>query len=142
MSLDNILIRGNENEISLDYLEKKFDKIFEDIDRIRNIINHVRLFSKDQDVGEFEKVNVNEVIHKAISMIKIQYTNHNVDLILNLEKNLFTYGNKYKLEQVILNLLSNAKYAVDEKKKSPGMKISGSKFKLMPVKKMKKLFLN
>lgn len=116
MSLDNIMIRGNENKITPDYLEKKFNKIFEDIDRIRNIINHVRMFSKDQDVGEFEKVNVNEVIHNAISMIKIQYANHNVDLIMSLEKNLFTYGNKYKLEQVILNLLSNAKFAVDEKK--------------------------
>jgi PAS domain S-box-containing protein len=116
MGLDNALIKVREERASQEYLEKKFATIFEDIDRIRNIINHIRVFSKDQDVRDFEKIDVNEVIKNALGMVVTQYKNHNVNILLKLSHDvLFSYGNKYKLEQVILNLLSNAKYAIDEK---------------------------
>ena len=32
-----------------------------------------------------------------------------------LEDDVFTLGNRFKLEQVVLNMISNARYAVDEK---------------------------
>ncbi len=115
MGIDNILIKISENKLSKKYLQEKFEIIFKDIERIRNIINHVRLFSKDQDIGDFEIIEINQVIKDALSMVNTQYRNHNVKMELQLENNIYTYGNKYKLEQVILNLLSNAKDAIDEK---------------------------
>ena len=49
-------------------------------------------------------------------MVQIQYKNHNIKLKINLESDLsFVHGNKFKLEQVILNLLTNAKDAVEER---------------------------
>lgn len=116
MGIDNISIKVAEKKATADYLQEKFKSIFEDIERIRNIINHVRIFSKEQEIKDFEKVDVGEVIKNALSMVSTQYTNHNVQIILDLkEEKLYTFGNKYKLEQVFLNLLSNAKHAVDEK---------------------------
>ena len=116
MGLDNILIKSKNNEVTEDYLNTKFNKLFEDIERIRKIINHIRVFSRDQDLTDFKKVNINEVINNALSMVKTQYKNHNVKCTISLNcKDCYTYGNKYKLEQVILNILSNAKYAIDEK---------------------------
>ena len=80
------------------------------------IIEHIRTFSRDQQDEKFEKVSINEVINNALSLITIQYKNHHINLSLELSADdTFAYGNKYKLEQVILNLLSNAKFAVDEK---------------------------
>ena len=115
MGLDNILYKVEDGKADARYIQSKFKTIFEDIERIRNIINHVRIFSKDQDVVDFDKVDVKEVVKNALSMIQKQYTNHNISFSMHLDKNCFTFGNKYKLEQVVLNLLSNAKYAVDEK---------------------------
>ncbi len=51
-------------------------------------------------------------------MVNNQYANHGIDLQLGLgEEDMWVKGNKYKVEQVLLNLLSNAKFAVEEKQK-------------------------
>ena len=56
-------------------------------------------------------------------MIKMQLANHLVEIDLQLaQEPLLILGNQYRLEQVILNLLSNAKYAVEEKEKEPDEK--------------------
>lgn len=116
MGLDNILFKMSLEGVSEEYLKNKFEALFKDIDRIRQIINHVRVFSRDQEVVVSEIVDINEVIHDALSMMSRQYYNQNVHIKLNLsDEKCFTVGNKYRLEQVILNLLSNARYAVDER---------------------------
>jgi len=106
------------DNLSEDYLNSKINALFKDIDRIRQIINHVRIFSRDQDSEMLETVDLNEVIYDALSMVSKQYNNHNIKIKLKLSDNkCFTIGNKYRIEQVILNLLSNAKYAVEERQK-------------------------
>jgi C4-dicarboxylate-specific signal transduction histidine kinase len=119
MGLDNILFKMSmDGGISDEYLSKKINALFKDIDRIRQIINHVRVFSRDQQAVVIEVLNINEVITDALSMVSTQYNNHNIEIELNLKKEgCFTAGNKYRLEQVVLNLLSNAKYAVDERQR-------------------------
>jgi len=116
MGLENLQMKILDDDYSEEYIEKKINSLFQDISRIKKIIEHIRTFSRDQQDETFEKVSVNEVINNALSLITIQYLNHHINLSLALTtKDNFTHGNKYKLEQVILNLLSNAKYAVDEK---------------------------
>lgn len=116
MGLDNILFKLSTNSVKEDYLRTKIDALFLDIDRIRQIINHVRVFSRDQKNLVDDTVNINDVIHDSMSLISRQYHNHNIEIALKLsEEACLTSGNKYRLEQVFLNLLSNAKYAVDEK---------------------------
>jgi C4-dicarboxylate-specific signal transduction histidine kinase len=118
MGLDNILFKMSLEGVSEDYLKNKINALFKDIDRIRQIINHVRVFSRDQEILLSEIVDINEVIHDALSMMSRQYYNQNVHIKLNIsDEKCFTVGNKYRVEQVILNLLSNAKYAVDERQK-------------------------
>ncbi len=119
MGLDNILFKMSLGEISDNYLTSKFEALFQDIDRIRQIINHVRVFSRDQQSGLLETFQLNEVIKSAVSLVNNQYSSHNIDLQLYFgNEDLWVKGNKYKIEQVLLNLLSNAKFAVDEKQKS------------------------
>jgi len=116
MGLDNMLFKLSIEGISQEYLVKKINALFDDIDRIRQIINHVRVFSRDQQVVSTDVINVNDVISNALSLVKAQYANHNVELKLDFGKNkCITDGNKYRLEQIILNLLSNAKFAVEER---------------------------
>lgn len=118
MGLDNILMMISDQKINEEYVSKKISTLFKDIDRIRNIIEHVRIFSRDQQVASEARISVNDVIRNALSMIRIQFTDHHVQLKIDIDgEEVFTYGNQYKLEQVILNLLSNAKYAVEEKAK-------------------------
>jgi PAS domain S-box-containing protein len=116
LTLDNILYKLNEDKLTNDYLKEKLKQSFEDIDRIKMIINHIRLFSRDQDKEEYSKVDVHEVIDNALNMVKNQYQNLNIDFQLSLKADPSNIlGNPYKLEQVLLNLFSNAKFAMDEK---------------------------
>jgi two-component system, NtrC family, sensor kinase len=118
MGLDNILFKLSFGTVSDEYLRTKIDALFKDIDRIRQIINHVRVFSRDQKNLVDEPININEVIEDTLSLITKQYQNHNVTIEFDLaQEPCRTTGNKYRIEQVLLNLLSNAKYAVDEKLK-------------------------
>lgn len=128
MAMDNILIKLNDGEVSKDYLQQKIRQSFEDIERIKTIIDHIRTFSRGQQQTEFTKVDINVVIRNALSIINNLYSNHQINFVLDLvETDNFVYGNQYRLEQVLLNLLSNAKHAVDEKKEKQGADSSFNK---------------
>jgi PAS domain S-box-containing protein len=133
MGLDNLLLKFQSGEITDEYTKRKMDSLFRDIERIRNIIEHVRIFSRDQQNAIFEPIAVNEVIRNALSLISRQYENKGIDLKIKYSSRPgLCLGNKYKLEQVILNLLSNARYAVLEKARTNmpgyGMEIRISTF--------------
>lgn len=119
MGLENMNIKMKSGEITEEYTKRKLDSIFRDIDRIRNIIEHIRVFSRDQQNAVQEPVSFSEVVHNAISLISRQYENKGIDLqVKYTSRRDLTLGNKYKLEQVVLNILSNARYAVMEKERS------------------------
>ena len=117
--LDNILFESARSDnFDRKYLNKKADKIFENIIRIRNIIDHVRSFSRSQDDFILTGFDINTCIDNTISMISEQFKHQAIHLDLQKgEKLPPIIGNTFKLEQVILNLLSNAKDALFEKRK-------------------------
>lgn len=118
MVLDGILFEAAKAEsIDLDFLKIKSDKIFDNIIRIRNIIDHIRAFSRSHDDYVLADFNVNKSIENAVSMITEQFKHLGINLILHLDKKILPIcGNTYQFEQVIINLLANAKDAVIEKK--------------------------
>jgi len=120
LSLENVLYKISAKKASQEYLENKIDSIFSNINKIKIIIDHIRTFSHDQKSIIIERINLNEVIKSACSLINEQYTYHNISIGLNLEEDVgYALGNNQKMEQVIYNLLSNAKYALEEKEALP-----------------------
>lgn len=125
MSLENILLKQNRANLTDDYLVQKIEQCFENISRIKQIIDHIRTFSRDQQNSILERVNLLDAISNTLLLIEAQFKNHHIQLDVNhVDEPLIFNGNKYKLEQVILNLLSNAKDALEEKEKlSHGKKL-------------------
>ena len=122
---DNMLLAAsNEGSLPITYLEKKTEKIYDNIFRIKNIIDHVRVFSRSQDDAIFSLFEVNESIRSAVSMITEQFRHKLIELdIVTDDKLPVAYGNTYQFEQVILNLLNNSKDAIEEKEVSAGQTI-------------------
>ena len=117
MGLENIYYSFENDEIDKKYFNSKLQAVKGYIKRISLIIDHIRIFSRDQKSIIIEKVDVNKVIKDALSMVQTQYKKHQIKIEQSLDENIgYVLGNRYKLEQVVLNLLSNAKDAVDEKK--------------------------
>lgn len=142
MGLENMLMSLDSVEPDVAYLKNKMQFLFKDIDRIKNIIEHVRTFSRDQQNSDFKTVNVYQTILDALSMTSQQLKELEIDLELDCnEKEFNIYGNHYRLEQVILNLISNARHAVVEKSKKPNQKEYRKLIKIECTKKEDKILL-
>jgi len=117
LGVDNILYKiKKDKRFDLDYIKKKCDTFLENIVRIQNIIEHIRTFSRDQKSTTFDRIDINRTVKDALKFIETQYKNHGINLELHLGKiDGFILGNKFKLEQIFLNLLTNARDAIEEK---------------------------
>ena len=116
--MDKILFESTRAEtVDIQVLKKKSNKIFENIIRIRNIIDHVRAFSRNHQNYILTAFDINSSIENATSMMAEQFKHLGISLKFQLEKQIpQILGNTYKFEQVIINLLVNAQDALIEKK--------------------------
>jgi len=117
MVMDKIMFDANKADVvDIETLKNKSNKIFENIIRIKNIIDHVRAFSRNHDDYVITEFDINKSIENAVSMIVEEFKHLGIKLNLQLEKQITEIpGNTYKFEQVIINLLINAKDAVIDK---------------------------
>lgn len=117
--VDNIVYSMDNQTITETYLKNKINKIFDNITRVRKIIDHVRTFSRDQEEFMHENFNINTSIQNSIFMVSEQFSHKGIDINFFPDKNLPDLkGNVYRFEQVILNMLINAKDAIEEKERN------------------------
>ena len=121
LTIDNIIYSMDNKTLTEIYLKTKMNKVFDNITRIKNIIDHVRTFSRDQDDFVQSELDIKKSIHNSISMISEQMNHKGIILEFHLNDELPNLkGNTQRLEQVMLNLLINAKDALEEKKRKIG----------------------
>ncbi|WP_431799952.1 ATP-binding protein [Halobacillus andaensis] len=105
-------------------LLRKFDKkeqpyhMLEDIrncgNRSKRIISNLLTFSRQDDML-FEKCSINIAIEQVISLIGYQIERQAIDLDLQLSNELPQFdGNLQQIEQIVINLLINAKDELEE----------------------------
>ncbi len=82
--------------------------------RIEKIVDHLREFSR-QTKPEFQKLDINQPVENALLITGQQLLNHNISIVRNLTDGLpKVMGDTNQLEQVFLNLISNARDAMEE----------------------------
>lgn len=83
--------------------------------RCQRIIQNLLTFSR-QDEFTFEEIDLNQVVEKALNLAAYQIEKGKINLVKNLDESpLMILGNAQGLEQIIVNLLLNAKDAVEQK---------------------------
>lgn len=88
------------------------------VDRASNIINHMREFGRQSDAKRVE-VQINEAIEKALGIFSKQLELRQIELVMDLEEDLPPIkADSNRLEQVFINLLTNARDAIEAKGKS------------------------
>ena len=112
------LLIGMERGWKLDAvkLQQRLEGIVEQADRMVHIIEHVRKFAREAGRPELAAVPVNEVVQSALDLLQVQFRSHGLELDAELGEELpLVQANPYSLEEVVLNLLSNARDATEER---------------------------
>ncbi|MGE7602802.1 GAF domain-containing sensor histidine kinase [Peribacillus sp. NPDC097675] len=85
-------------------------------DRCRQIIKSLLTFSR-QDEYKFHYYSINEAIHQVMNLLKFQLEKKQISIHLSLQEGLpHLMGSQQQIEQIIINLLLNAKDALDDNK--------------------------
>jgi signal transduction histidine kinase len=85
-------------------------------DRIARIVDHLRDFSR-QTEPEFMEMDINQPVDNALLITGQQLLNHGISIVRKLKEGLPRIkGDPNQLEQVFLNLISNARDAMGEGK--------------------------
>jgi two-component system NtrC family sensor kinase len=93
-------------------------------DRIEKIVEHLREFSR-QTKPEFQELDINLPVENALMITGQQLLDHNITVIRKLTPSLPKIkGDPNQLEQVFLNLISNARDAVEAVKDKKDLIIS------------------
>ncbi len=97
----------------------KQHKIIKQCERMEKIINDLRILSRDTSKEEMIPVNMVEVVESALQLLGTQLKVHGITVIKNyLQDPCMTLGHFNRLEQVVINLLTNARDALDEKEEN------------------------
>lgn len=104
-----------EEPVNPDILQTLAEEMSNQVDRASQIITHLRQFGRKTDI---RKVNVqlNDCIRGTFRVLGRQLEVHGIKVELTLDETLpLIRGDTNRLEQVFLNLIMNARDALDEK---------------------------
>jgi len=109
-----IIKKLTKNEhIEAEILLTMLSKTDSNVDRATRIINHMRQFARKSDM-ELERVKLNDILKNAFEIFSQQLKLREIEVIWNMEENLpFIKADPSRLEQVFINLLLNARDAIE-----------------------------
>ena len=104
----------------------RFSKIVEQVDRMVNIIEHVRLFAREAGKPELSSVDINDVVRSSIDLLGAQMKAHGMALECELASGLPSIeANPFSLEEVLINLVSNARHSIEAKRHRDETQVGG-----------------
>lgn len=104
----------NGQPVQEEILNTMLTKVDGNVDRAGKIINHMRQFSRKSDL-EIEKVDVNQVLDSAFEIFSQQLKVRGIEIQKSFAEGLPKISaDPGRLEQVFINLLLNARDAIEE----------------------------
>jgi histidine kinase len=104
-----------DEPIAKEMLANMLTKLDRNVDRAARIIHHMRLFARKSDT-EFQKIQINDVLLSAFEIFDQQLKVRGIGVQWDLAEQLPKIkADPQRLEQVFINLLLNARDAIEEK---------------------------
>ena len=117
--LMNRLLEKDDDDILVNSTQRIIDQVL----RASNIIDNMRSFVRVGSAAEPEPIDIKKPINLALTFFTEQFRIHGIELILDLEAEVpHIRVDSQKFEQILINLLTNARFAVDSKMKEYGKK--------------------
>ncbi|MFQ5736330.1 MAG: ATP-binding protein [Thermodesulfobacteriota bacterium] len=103
--------------------KKRLYKLKDGVFRIKNIVKDLLIFAREQTT-EVEDTDVNKVVGKIVDILGHQLSVANIKIELDLDRRAMTVRcNRNLFQQVMINLLHNAKDAIEESAKGSRVRI-------------------
>jgi len=110
----NTLISSGK-EIPTDQLKQVVDEVINQVERASDIITRLRAFGRKTDFKK-EAVDINNTIRGVLNIIGRQLGLQNIDVISDLDESIsLIVAHNNRLEQVLFNLITNARDAINQK---------------------------
>jgi PAS domain S-box-containing protein len=97
-------------------IREKSSLIVAQADRMEHIIEHIRLFAREAGRPERTDVSTNQVVQSSLDLLGAQLRDHGLELDIALAESLpSVQANPYSLEEVVINLIINARDAMEDR---------------------------
>lgn len=108
MGLMELKAREKETGKNMGFIESNLKAIDKASNSIESLVTHLRNFSRNS-VDEFEILDLHDTINDAVFLVQNRIKRLNIETDIKIEKNrYFIKGSQNSLEQVFVNLLTNA----------------------------------
>lgn len=107
-------------EIPVDKLQQVVDEITNQVERASDIITRLRVFGRKTDFQK-EVIHINDTIKRVLKIIDQQLSLENIKVALCLDETIPSFiAHNNRLEQVLFNLITNARDAINQKEVEKG----------------------
>lgn len=107
---------GSTDELDAQSVVKEARRIEEMATRIATIVRSLRMIARDGERDPFEKVQIARIIEDTVSLCRERFHHYNIDFVVkNADENLQLECRAVQISQVLLNLLTNACDAVENR---------------------------
>lgn len=104
----------------LEHVGNYLDEVVQGADKMEKIISHLRNFTR-KSTEDFQWLDVHGVIEESLVMLGKQLKSRGIEVERKFDSSLpKIYGNPFQLEQVFINLATNARDAIEAKKERDG----------------------
>ncbi len=111
--LGNVIDRVELEDVDRAQIVRDLQSAQEQVRKASEIISHLRTFGRAATVS-FELLDVNDVIERALTLMHEQLRLRQIEVKLDLQRQpAIVSGNPIQIEQVFINLLTNARDAVE-----------------------------
>lgn len=115
----DVLRDAQKGRFDIDSFIRDLKEVISQVNKMAEIIDHMRTFTR-RTTGEVkEKVDINVPVEGVFKLLGQQLRTHNIEVIKELGQELYVLGDPIRLEQVFMNLITNARDAV-ERFRGPG----------------------
>ena len=110
----SILRDMEKDRFEEDKLGEELTEIVHQVNKMAEIIDHMRVFTRKSEGMPEERIDLNTVIEGPFKLLNQQLKDHNIEVVTELAPALpRVMGDPIRLEQVFMNLITNARIAVD-----------------------------
>ncbi|MBF0387256.1 MAG: hypothetical protein HQL20_05300 [Candidatus Omnitrophica bacterium] len=105
---------AQKGRFSVEEAKTDLPEIITQMNKLSELITHMRALAVAKVGVPPEKQNLNEIIQYALQFVGTQYKSHKIEVVLSLQESLpYVMGEAIRLEQTVLNLMNQARKEVE-----------------------------